>query len=193
MHFELIPHTSNGVLDHIAGELNITSTDIHCCWQLDATDESIDWPPITRGHGVSAGGEQCRHMNLWEHSCFELFFRIPEEETYYEFNVSPSGHWNSFEFTGLRNGMSETSTIRLESCVSSKDGRKHTLSANLVHELPTRRLQVGVCAIVEFKRVESTGTTGQQEDASLAYYALSHPGVRPDFHHPRGHVMAFRL
>ena len=35
---------------------------------------------------------------LWKKTCFECFFGMSEGTTYYEFNGSPSGHWNLFRF-----------------------------------------------------------------------------------------------
>ena len=45
-----------------------------------------------------------RRDELWKHSCFEAFIGVPGSQQYWEFNVSPLGHWNLYSFERYRQG-----------------------------------------------------------------------------------------
>ena len=48
-----------------------------------------------------------RQWVLWEHTCLELFLATRNAPDYWEFNLSPAGHWNLFHLTGYRQGIQE--------------------------------------------------------------------------------------
>jgi hypothetical protein len=48
-----------------------------------------------------------RKHELWEDTCFEFFLGIKDSQRYWEFNLSPAGHWNVYRFDGYRQGMQE--------------------------------------------------------------------------------------
>ena len=39
-----------------------------------------------------------RRDRLWEETCLELFLGEEGSERYWEFNLSPAGHWNVYRF-----------------------------------------------------------------------------------------------
>jgi len=41
-----------------------------------------------------------RQDGLWEDTCFEFFLAIRGSAPYWEFNLSPAGHWNVYRFAG---------------------------------------------------------------------------------------------
>ena len=47
-------------------------------------------------------GIPIRKNNLWEETCFECFIGVKGFEYYWEFNLSPSGHWNVYRFESYR-------------------------------------------------------------------------------------------
>ena len=48
-----------------------------------------------------------RRHGLWEATCFELFLAPKNSPRYWEFNLSPDGHWNVYNFQAYRQGMQE--------------------------------------------------------------------------------------
>src|SRR4051812_19971934 len=52
-----------------------------------------------------------RADKLWEHTCFEAFFGIQGQDSYWELNLSPSGDWNLYHFDSYRSGMKREARI----------------------------------------------------------------------------------
>ena len=112
-----------------------------------------------------------RSDGLWKTTCFELFLRPADSETYFEFNFSPSFEWAAYAFSGYRSDMRALPAPTPEIWLSrSEDWFFLTVEAWL--ELPPAPLSIGLSAVIE----ETGGT--------LSYWALNHPPGPPDFHHP---------
>lgn len=113
---------------------------------------------------------------LWRHTCCELFVASAggEASGYREFNFSPSGQWAIYEFSGYRQRAAESAsplTVDLHFAAET-DGfvLTATLPPALLGPAPRR---IGLSAVLE------------AEAGGLAYWALAHPGPRPDFHDSR--------
>jgi hypothetical protein len=52
-----------------------------------------------------------RHHELWQSTCFEFFLGLQGSPQYWEFNLSPAGHWNVYRFEDYRQGMIEEPTV----------------------------------------------------------------------------------
>ncbi|WP_019499409.1 DOMON-like domain-containing protein [Pseudanabaena sp. PCC 6802] len=114
-----------------------------------------------------------RKHNLWEETCFELFLRIKDSEPYWEFNLSPSGHWNVYHFDTYRQAMREE--LAFTTLPFSFHTRSDSLSLAIDLDLqpiiqPKQILKIAVSAVTKFK------------DGNIAYWALVHPGMSADFH-----------
>ncbi|MDT3670554.1 MAG: DOMON-like domain-containing protein [Aromatoleum sp.] len=122
---------------------------------------------------------------LWAHTCFELFVGDAGTARYREFNFSPSGEWAAYDFRGYR----ERDTAQ-ELAADVEPPRIATTSGAAWLEVeafvPARRLppvtnpalRIGLTAVIE------------TNDGSLSYWALHHPGARPDFHDRDAFVLA---
>lgn len=114
-----------------------------------------------------------RKNGLWEETCFEFFIGAEGSDNYWEFNLSPAGHWNVYRFTSYRLGMQEEPAFTsLPFSVRVHPGTL-CLSLELVLEriFPVAQaLKIAVSAVI------NTVNDG------LTYWALAHPGLRPDFH-----------
>jgi hypothetical protein len=119
-----------------------------------------------------------RADRLWQHTCLEAFVRPVGGATYFELNFSPSSEWAVYRFSGYREGMSAIDAGAPRVVVASRagclrlDATVALAGLNEAHEI-----DVGMTAVVE----ELEGT--------LSYWALEHPGSKPDFHDARGFVM----
>ncbi|HET9915621.1 MAG TPA: DOMON-like domain-containing protein [Candidatus Binatia bacterium] len=118
-----------------------------------------------------------RADRLWQHTCFEAFVRVAGDPSYYEFNFSPSGNWAAYWFRAYRDGRplpdqcgSPEIVVRCEADRIELDAVVRLDSLSSIHPGPTLRL--GLSAVIE------------ANDGTLSYWALKHPGAKPDFHHP---------
>ncbi len=114
-----------------------------------------------------------RKHGLWEETCFEFFLGIKDSPSYWEFNLSPSGHWNVYSFEGYRQGMQEEILFtELPFTVQfPTDGLVTAVSINLDKFAPPDQIiQVGITSVIK------------QKDGSFSYWALAHKGEEPDFH-----------
>jgi hypothetical protein len=78
-------------------------------------DQPIIWPAYT---GILRGDE------LWQTTCLELFIGNPGATHYVEFNVSPEGAWNCYEFSDYRQGMQQSSRLELSAVDNQIDSQQ---------------------------------------------------------------------
>lgn len=121
-----------------------------------------------------------RKNQLWEETCFECFIGTDHATRYWEINLSPAGHWNIFQFDAYRSGMKEAAgrSVRPSIMESAADGFKIRCDVDLkaidVANIPIR---IGLCAVL--KTIQS----------EIIYWAIVHPGLKPDFHRTDGFVL----
>jgi hypothetical protein len=120
-----------------------------------------------------------RRDRLWEETCLELFLRTEGSGEYWEFNLSPSGHWNVYRFTSYREGMEEAAVTSLPF-----DVRRDPEALLLAAEIGVGRiapagkdLAATIAAVI--------GTT----DGGKSHWASVHPASRPDFHRKDGFAL----
>jgi hypothetical protein len=121
-----------------------------------------------------------RRDALWEETCFELFLGIRNSPGYWEFNISPAGHWNVYRFKSYREGMQEEPAITaLPFSIESKsDSFCLSLELALDKIVPVEQdLEAAISAVVK------------SINGKLTYWALIHPDAKPDFHLRDGFVI----
>lgn len=114
-----------------------------------------------------------RQYNLWEHTCFEFFLGIKDSPKYWEFNLSPAGHWNVFRFDNYRQDIAEEMTFNaLPFQVTQQSNLLYlNLEFNLSQIIDAEQnLEVGITTVIE------------DQDRQLSYWALTHPQTVADFH-----------
>jgi hypothetical protein len=121
-----------------------------------------------------------RMDRLWENTCFEFFFSPKGSDQYWEFNLSPSGHWNVYRFSSYRKGMREERAFT--ALPFSVEAEPNSLIINLEANLSAlirsgEAVNEGISAVVRLT------------DGTLTYWALKHPGPRPDFHRRDGFLL----
>ena len=133
---------------------------------------------------VLAGGRDVRFApaaaaertdELWRSTCFEVFVETPGDG-YLELNFAPSTRWAAYRFSGYRSGMApvELPAPRIEVEQGAERFELRAEVAGLPGEGPWR---VGLSAVVE------------DLEGRVSYWALAHPGEKPDFHHPDSFVL----
>ena len=110
---------------------------------------------------------------LWEHTCFEAFVAPASGSSYYELNFAPSTRWAAYAFDGYRQGMrplelAEPPSVKV---VTAANELRVTAGIELggLADAPWP-WRIGLTAVVEDRA------------GGRAYYALSHPREKPDFH-----------
>ncbi|MEH1826272.1 MAG: DOMON-like domain-containing protein [Nostoc sp.] len=114
-----------------------------------------------------------RKYELWEDTCFEFFLGIKDSQRYWEFNLSPAGHWNIYRFDGYRQGMQEeTAFEKLPFSVQNKaDSLALALDVDLDKIISeNQEIEIGITTVIKYK------------DGEVIYWALTHQGAAADFH-----------
>jgi hypothetical protein len=116
---------------------------------------------------------------LWQHTCFELFYRRQAPDPYCELNFSPSGEWAAYAFERYREGMRRRRDVLAQRIAVRRRERALELEASIsAPELePAGPLSVAVSAIVE------------ETDGTMSYWSLKHAAEKPDFHHRDAFVL----
>lgn len=133
-------------------------------FHLTCPPGTVTWPHAPAG----------RQDGLWQRTCFEVFLAPRGAPGYREFNLSPPGAWQAYDFADYRQAcpLPAMAPPHME---WRTDGDGMVLEARLAAaQLPgPGPWQVGLSAVLE----------GPQDQ--LSYWALRHPGPLPDFHHPQ--------
>ena len=135
-----------------------------------------------RGLRIAAIGTPVRADELWRHTCFEAFVRRDGEPGYLEFNFSPSGAWQAYQFSDYRQGrLSAELPSPPQLTIGVRESAVRMDEALVLEALVTlpapyadapRGVHLAMSAVVE------------DEAGSLSYWALRHAAGRADFHHP---------
>jgi hypothetical protein len=115
--------------------------------------------------------EPTRVDELWRTTCFEAFLRPLGDENYREWNFAPSGQWATYEFSGYRENM-VAAKADLAPYIRMEDNFTWwALGATIAVPADTN-WEIGLSAVLE------------EKDGTKSYWALAHPGEKPDFHDP---------
>lgn len=135
--------------------------------------------PEPLAHGVRE-----RADGLWQHTCAELFVGAATGMGYREFNFSPAGQWAAYDFSGYRQRC-EALPALCPPAIGLHHGERVSMEVTLeCAALPAFDAGAGARRFGLAMVLESL-------DGALSYWALAHPGVRPDFHDHAGFVLAF--
>jgi hypothetical protein len=114
-----------------------------------------------------------RKNQLWKETCFELFLAVRDSPPYWEFNLSPAGHWNVYSFAAYRQGMKEEEVFTSMNCTVQRQSESLLLDVEVNLDkivLEKQPLDAGLSAVITLR-------TGE-----LTYWALTHGGRQADFH-----------
>ena len=121
-------------------------------------------------------GPPSRMHELWQDTCFELFFGPKVAPNYWEINISPRGHWNIYHFDDYRSGMREEESYTALASCTEYQADCFKLSASIpLSTIVEDDVQLEAAPSVVLK----------SPDGSLSYWALAHSPARPDFHDRR--------
>jgi hypothetical protein len=118
-----------------------------------------------------------RADELWRHTCFEAFLRAAAGTAYHEVNVSPSSEWALYSFTAYRQGMAPFDVAQPLVIAVGRSAEQLTVEVQIDLKVMPPSRALALAAVLE------------DDSGSLSYWAVKHPGARPDFHHPDGFVL----
>ena len=175
--FSLKQFPSAGLLPGLAitGNIERHSNTLSISYALSGPMEKIILP--------APADMRVRKNRLWEETCFEFFLGVKGSERYWEFNLSPSGHWNVYRFESYRQGMQEEPAFKSLpfSVQLNSDFLLLSLGLELDKVIPSYQvsevLQVSVSAVI------------RTMDDRTTYWALAHPGPMADFHRRDGFII----
>jgi hypothetical protein len=148
-----------GPIRAVTAQIYATSDGCEAIFRLDSKLEGIVVPDAAPPH---------RTDNLWQSTCFEIFWQ-PIGGTYYrEFNLSPSGRWAAYDFDSFRDGMRDAPVDAI-AVTCSRSENDLVLTASITADLPAPA-QVALNAIVD------------HGDGNLQFWALAFPPGKPEFH-----------
>jgi hypothetical protein len=141
-----------------------------------------------------------RADGLWQTTCFEVFLRGVEGESYCEYNFSPSSQWAAYSFENYRMGMGESVVDQgLEILLDASEGHfamevvvvMPSINSNMAfgdspHPNPSPKGEGLLCgAGPKGEGLFEAGLSAiiEELDGTKSYWALAHPPGKPDFHH----------
>jgi len=176
--FKLIPYKTGlqgkAGISSLHGQLRVIENTLQITYQLEGDLSQLRIP--------NRSAQVLRQDLLWQATCLELFLAAAGQSDYWEFNLSPAGHWNVYHLESYRQGLvAEPAYKQLPFSVKCDDQHQQlnlSLTCALPPPLATPRaaagLELGVSAVL------------QSSCGELTYWALAHPGSEPDFHHRGG-------
>jgi hypothetical protein len=170
MQLNLAPHPatppSNGALklwasiDHAGAFGAMATTNIWFGIGAPLSDFSIPDP-----------SERQRADNLWQTTCFEIFLRASGEERYREWNFSPSGDWQAYDFNSYREDRN-AAEVAAPPYIRLEDNLTWWALGATIAVPADQRWEFSLSAVLE------------EKGGAKSYWALAHPSNQPDFHHP---------
>ena len=148
-----------GPIRAVTASVTATSQGCEAEFRLDGRVPAIILPPPAMA---------ARRDNLWQTTCFEIFWQPLGDTRYREFNLSPSGQWAAYDFDSFREGMRDAPVDAI-AIACSHDENGLVLKANIAAVLPAPA-QVALNAIVE------------HPDGGMQFWALGFPPGKPEFH-----------
>ncbi len=150
--------------------------DLTLRYELQGNTDMLSIPPPRPSNAAD---------NLWQHTCFEAFIAVEEEDAYHEFNFSPSGEWAAYGFDKYR--VRNSWRANQPHAIHFVRSNEHlVLTTEIPHlNLPDNPLnksyRLGLNAVLE------------TQEGGLSYWSLCHPAGKPDFHHRSGFTLPFNL
>lgn len=106
--------------------------------------------------------------NLWQTTCFEIFWQPLGGTAYREFNLSPSGQWAAYDFGSFREGM--------------RDAPVEGVAIACSHDRSGLRLRASIAADLPGPAQVALNTIVAHPDGGKQYWALAFPPGKPEFH-----------
>ena len=181
-HFSLIPFPDNCPHHEIeiTGQIERFNQQLSITFQLTGEIEQVAIAPPDENPS--------RRNELWQTTCFEFFLGLKNSPKYWEFNLSPAGHWNIYRFDDYRQGMTEELAFQSLPFLVKVQPDSLTLSLSLDLEKiisPTQALEASITTVIQSK----INNLISEQDA-ITYWALTHVAQEADFHQRKSFILS---
>ncbi|WP_392478001.1 DOMON-like domain-containing protein [Nostoc sp. C110] len=169
---QLFPSTKSLPNLKIAGNISRNGNQFAIHYMLEGYLKEIALAKPTGGIAQPSNTSLRKH-ELWQETCFEFFLGIKNSQQYWEFNLSPSGHWNVYRLDGYRQGMQEETAF--ENLPFNVQNQSDSLAI---------ALNVDLDKIISMEQAIEVAITSviKDRDGEVTYWALTHRGTEADFH-----------
>lgn len=123
------------------------------------------------------GNSRGRAHELWRQTCFEAFLAPQGGPGYLELNFTPSGAWAAYGFDARRQGMRSLELPQAPEIATNRGDRSLEVTVQFLLPFAAPAWRLGLSAVLE------------EDGGTMSYWALAHPGPRPDFHDPAGFLL----
>jgi hypothetical protein len=171
--YHLKPFNSKGRADKftLSAILSRMSDFLAVSYQLKGPVKDLSFQPPS--------GKPERRNKLWDDTCFELFLMPSGSETYWEFNLAPSGDWNAYSFNGYRQGMGEERAIGTL-----------PFDVTILPDCLRLEVEIDLGKIIKSQSTINTGISAVIRNGDhKTFWALVHYGTSPDFHRRDGFII----
>lgn len=162
------PETASATRIELSAEIEPTATGVRLRYRLCGELERVAVPVRARSRHVDG---------LWQRTCFEAFIAPEGRAHYVELNVSPSTEWAAYRFDAYRDGMRPLPLPQAPAIALLDEPGELRVTADMdlsrIGDAPWP-WRVGLCAVIADRA------------GGLSYWALRHPGAKPDFHDATG-------
>lgn len=160
MNYTLIPFpgTSCPAVKSLTVQAVRSGTNLRLLYKLEGDIAALKIPPQSASTPTD---------DLWKHTCFELFFMELGEDSYQEYNFSPSTAWNHYYFSDYREKV---------------EGAKNRPVIKTLQSATTLQLAVEVSLGTEEELDAALAAVIEDANGKLTYWALRHTCEEPDFH-----------
>lgn len=163
--FTLIPFDPEKINCKITGSINTTAPGLLVLqYQFSADLTEITWPAPSE--------KPQRKDKLWQQTCMELFIAEKNSERYFEFNFSPNGDWQCYEFLSYRSLSNQPKDIKPPIIDKLDNSRGVSYSV----ALDTAPLSLGAPLRL------GINTVLLHHNGDQAYFSLLAQSGTPDFH-----------
>lgn len=150
---------------HITGNITRYANQLSLRYKLLGDLKKVVIPPLSQ--------TPRRKDELWENTCFEFFVGIKDAPEYWEFNLSPAGHWNVYHFDDYRQGMQPETAFHILPFSIEKQLDSFTLFVDvdlgkIIHK--SQQIHVAITTVI------------QDQNNDITYWALVHRGIEANFH-----------
>jgi hypothetical protein len=148
---------------------------IELCYDVTGSVDQIIFDPLL------PNGK--RSDDLWKKTCFEIFVKDINSESYWEYNLAPSSNWATYGFSAYRKGKFDELSIANVPIKTSILSNQFTLQGTIPLPKPLfdQKLKIGLSTVI------------QDRKGDIYYYALLHTNESPDFHDERSFTISTDL
>lgn len=112
-----------------------------------------------------------RKHDLWKKTCFEIFLRPFNQESYYEINLATDGYWNGYEFSSYREPQPPQESQKIELLQYHWNSEKRMMTTEIRIDDSADTFQMGLSAVIKYKAL-----------VDVTYFSLKHRPDKADFH-----------